>query len=42
MFRPNRLAVQNSPYGAGPLAFVTVLEDWRTQGGMAGPEIRRD
>jgi cyclohexanone monooxygenase len=40
--RPNPLAVQNSPYGAGPLAFVKVLEDWRTVGGMQGLEIRRD
>jgi hypothetical protein len=36
------VAVQNSPYGAGPLAFVKVLEAWRSAGGMSGLEIRRD
>jgi cyclohexanone monooxygenase len=40
--KPNPLAVQNSPYGAGPVAFVKVLEDWRAEGTLAGLEIRRD
>ncbi len=40
--KPNPKAIQNSPYGAGPIAFVKVLEEWRTDGGMAGLEVRRD
>jgi cyclohexanone monooxygenase len=40
--KPNPLAVQNSPYGAGPVAFVKVLEEWRAEGTLAGLEIRRD
>jgi cyclohexanone monooxygenase len=40
--KPNPLAVQNSPYGSGPVAFLKVLEDWRADGGMTGLEIRRD
>ena len=40
--QPNPLAVRNSPYGAGPIAFVKVLEDWRADGEMTGLEIRRD
>ncbi len=40
--KPNPLAVQNSAYGAGPIAFVKVLEDWRAAGDLAGLEIQRD
>jgi cyclohexanone monooxygenase len=40
--KPNPVAVQNSPYGAGPIAFVKVLEDWRADGSLAGLEVRRD
>ncbi len=39
--KPNPLAVQNSPYGAGPVAFVKVLEDWRAEGTLKGLEITR-
>ena len=40
--KPNPKAIQNSPYGAGPIAFVKVLEDWRAGGDMTGLEVRRD
>ena len=40
--KPNPKAIQNSPYGAGPIAFVKVLEDWRAEGDMTGLEVRRD
>ena len=40
--RPNPLAVRNSPYGAGPIAFVKVLKDWRADGSLAGLEIDRE
>ncbi len=40
--KPNPKAIQNSPYGAGPIAFVKVLEDWRAEGSMTGLEVRRD
>jgi cyclohexanone monooxygenase len=31
---------QNGPYGAGPIAFVNVLEGWRAEGSLAGLELR--
>jgi hypothetical protein len=34
--------VQNSAYGAGPIAFVKVLEEWRAEGAMTGLEVQRD
>ncbi|HEY5070925.1 MAG TPA: NAD(P)/FAD-dependent oxidoreductase [Caulobacteraceae bacterium] len=37
--RPNPKAVQNGFYGAGPIAFVKVLEDWRAAGKMEGLEV---
>jgi len=37
--RPNLRAVQNGPYGAGPVAFVKTLEDWRAGGTLEGLEI---
>ncbi len=40
--KPNPKAIQNSPYGAGPIAFVKVLEEWRAAGDLAGLEVRRD
>jgi cyclohexanone monooxygenase len=40
--KPNPLAVQNSPYGGGPIAFVKTLEDWRNENALAGLEISRD
>ena len=39
--KPNPKAVQNGFYGAGPVAFVKLLEDWRADGGMKGLEITR-
>jgi len=33
------LAARNGPYGAGPIAFVRVLEDWRADGGLKGLEL---
>jgi cyclohexanone monooxygenase len=40
--KPNPKAVQNSAYGAGPIAFVKVLEGWRADGGLEGLEVKRD
>jgi cyclohexanone monooxygenase len=39
--KPNPKAVQNGFYGAGPIAFVKLLEDWRTAGGFEGLELTR-
>jgi cyclohexanone monooxygenase len=35
------LAARNGSYGAGPVAFVKLLEAWREQGTMAGLELTR-
>lgn len=32
---------RNASYGAGPVAFTKVLEDWRAEGGMQGLELTR-
>ena len=32
-------AARNGPYGAGPIAFVKILEDWRADGGLKGLEL---
>jgi cyclohexanone monooxygenase len=32
---------RNTSYGAGPVAFTRVLEDWRAEGGMQGLELTR-
>jgi cyclohexanone monooxygenase len=37
--QPNPKAVQNGFYGAGPIAFVKTLEDWRAAGTMEGLEV---
>jgi cyclohexanone monooxygenase len=37
--KPSQVAVRNSPYGAGPIAFVEVLEAWRAEGGLRGLEV---
>ncbi len=37
--QPSVSAVRNGPYGAGPIAFVKVLEDWRADGGLPGLEL---
>ncbi|MBN9533941.1 MAG: NAD(P)/FAD-dependent oxidoreductase [Alphaproteobacteria bacterium] len=33
------LAARSGPYGAGPIAFVQVLEDWRSDGTLKGLEL---
>ena len=38
---PSPAAARNGSYGAGPIAFVKVLEDWRAEGGLAGLELNR-
>jgi cyclohexanone monooxygenase len=37
--KPHERAEQNGPYGAGPIAFVKVLEDWRAAGKFEGLEL---
>ena len=37
--RPEVIAKQNGSYGAGPVAFVKVLEDWRAEGSLQGLEL---
>jgi cation diffusion facilitator CzcD-associated flavoprotein CzcO len=39
--QPERMAKQNGSYGAGPVAFTKVLEDWRAEGSLAGLELNR-
>jgi len=39
--QPSARAARNSPYGAGPIAFVKVLEDWRAEGSLKGLELGR-
>jgi cyclohexanone monooxygenase len=36
---PASRSLKNAPYGAGPVAFVKVLEDWRAEGSLAGLEL---
>jgi hypothetical protein len=31
--------VKNGSYGAGSLAFIKVLENWRAEGSLAGLEL---
>jgi cyclohexanone monooxygenase len=38
--KPAASAVRNGPYGAGPIAFVKVLEDWRAAGELNGLELQ--
>ncbi len=38
--KPHQRSLQNSNYGAGPVAFFRVLDDWREQGEMIGLELR--
>jgi len=37
--RPAERSVRNSSFGAGPVAFVKVLENWRAAGDLAGLEL---
>ncbi|MGA0600059.1 flavin-containing monooxygenase [Caulobacter sp. KR2-114] len=39
--KPSVLAARNGAYGAGPIAFVKILEDWRAAGDLAGLEVGR-
>jgi len=35
------MVTRNSSFGAGPVAFVKVLEDWRSEGSMQGLELKK-
>ena len=37
--KPSERGVRNGFYGAGPIAFVKLLEDWRADGTLAGLEL---
>jgi cyclohexanone monooxygenase len=39
--KPSERALQNSNYGAGAIAFVKVLEEWRADGTLAGLELTK-
>jgi cyclohexanone monooxygenase len=39
--KPAERSEQNGFYGAGPVAFVKVLEDWRAEGKMQGLDLRQ-
>jgi cyclohexanone monooxygenase len=39
--KPSQLAARNGSYGAGPMAFVKVLEDWRADGRLEGLALSR-
>ena len=39
--KPSVLAARNGPYGAGPIAFVKLLEAWRAKGDLEGLEVGR-
>ena len=34
------MSKQNGSYGAGPVAFAKVLEDWRAEGSLKGLELK--
>jgi cyclohexanone monooxygenase len=38
--KPNPKSVQNGSYGAGPVRFFKVIEDWRDEGTLAGLALR--
>jgi cation diffusion facilitator CzcD-associated flavoprotein CzcO len=38
--KPNPKSVQNGSYGAGPVKFFKVIEDWRADGTLEGLELR--
>ncbi len=37
--RPGDRGVRNGFYGAGSIAFIKLLEAWRTEGGLVGLEL---
>ncbi|MGA9796594.1 MAG: NAD(P)/FAD-dependent oxidoreductase [Rhizomicrobium sp.] len=39
--KPSVAAVRNGPYGAGSIAFIKLLEDWRAEGSLKGLELSR-
>ena len=39
--QPSPAAVRNGSYGGGPIAFVKILEAWRSEGGLKGLELAR-
>jgi cyclohexanone monooxygenase len=39
--KPSVAAVRNGPYGAGSIAFIKLLEDWRKEGSLKGLELNR-
>jgi cyclohexanone monooxygenase len=39
--QPSPAAVRNGSYGGGPIAFVKILEAWRTEGGLKGLDLAR-
>jgi cation diffusion facilitator CzcD-associated flavoprotein CzcO len=38
--RPGERSARNTPYGAGPVAFIALLDQWRSDGTLAGLELR--
>jgi cyclohexanone monooxygenase len=38
--KPEAMTTKNSSYGAGPIAFLKVLEDWRASGELKGLELK--
>jgi cyclohexanone monooxygenase len=38
--KPSALAARNGSFGAGPIAFVKILEDWRASGDLPGLELQ--
>ncbi|MBS0274265.1 MAG: NAD(P)/FAD-dependent oxidoreductase [Proteobacteria bacterium] len=37
--QPSAAAVRNGPYGAGSIAFIELLEEWRAEGSLKGLEL---
>ncbi len=38
--KPSVAAVRNGPYGAGSIAFIKLLEEWRAEGSLKGLELK--
>ncbi len=38
--QPSPLAIRNGPYGAGSIAFIKLLEDWRATGELPGLSLK--
>jgi cyclohexanone monooxygenase len=39
--KPSELAARNGSYGLGPIAFVNLLETWRSEGALKGLELNK-